>query len=97
MVSGRDSWKIRPLVEAYRPACGKEILHSLLGFGARAREAGPVFLHAFEDRSAPMRRLALRGLKAIGAPKETLGPVLERAATDRSREVREYARKLVGG
>jgi hypothetical protein len=87
---------IPPLVAAFRPGREKAILHALLGFGAFAQRAAPIFAHAFNHKSSSIRRLAIRGLKAIQAPGAVVDPVLVRAESDRSQAVRECAAKLFG-
>jgi hypothetical protein len=83
---------IDPLVcAAASPDLRKAAMQALLGFGGAARRAAPLFVAAFEDSSADMRCLALRGLSEIDADPHTVSPVLTRAATDKSKRVREYA------
>jgi HEAT repeat protein len=87
---------IKPLIEAADVA-GQEkyVMLALIEFGKAAKSANPVFVRAFDHRSASIRRLALRGLAAIESDEKVLSKVLRRAAEDKSKEVREYAAKLL--
>jgi hypothetical protein len=86
---------VQPLVEvANMPGREKYAMLALIQLGEAARSAAPVFARSFEDRSARIRRLALRGLVEIGADDEMLSTILRQAARDKSKEVREYASKL---
>jgi hypothetical protein len=54
---------IQPLVDAANvPGQEKYAMFALIAFGEAAKSAAPVFLRAFDNRSAAIRRLALRGL-----------------------------------
>ena len=85
---------VRPLVQA-ADLLGRDkyVMLALIELGVAAKSSSPVFERNFADRSAAIRRLALRGLFEIGA-KETLLTLLPQAATDKSKEIREYASKL---
>ncbi|SRR5260370_10485693 len=86
---------VKPLAAAFGPGKEKPVLTALLGFGPAAKSTADLFVRAFENRSATIRRLALRGLHAIQADPTVLREVLERAKSDRSSQVRVYAAKLM--
>lgn len=87
---------IAPLVDAAKtPGREKYVMMALIEFGEAAKAAAPVFLSACANRSASIRRLALRGLAAIGADDEVLSEVFRKATADRSKEVRAYASKVI--
>jgi hypothetical protein len=73
------------------PGREKYAMHALIGFGAAAASAYPLFVRCFGDRSAKIRRLALRGLVAIDASEQILVEIFRKAANDKSKAVREYA------
>jgi hypothetical protein len=85
---------IDPLISvADVPGLRKPAMQALVGFGAAARRAAPLFAGAFADPSADVRCLALRGLAEVKAAPNIVAPILAQAAVDKSRRVREYAAK----
>ena len=83
---------IAPLIEAAtRPALVEPVLFALINFGPAAAIASPLFVRAFESRSAKTRRLAVRALRASQATDPVAKKVLERARVDSNAEVRKAA------
>lgn len=83
---------IAPLIEAAnRPALLEPVLFALINFGTAAAIASPLFVRAFDSRSAKTRRLAVRALRASQATDPDSIQVLERARLDSNGEVRKAA------
>lgn len=92
----KPSPAIHPLIEAADiPGHEEYVMQALIILENAAKSAAPVFVRSFKNRSAKIRRLALRGLVAIGADDSVLSEILRQAANDKSKEVRDYASKLV--
>jgi len=86
---------VHALVEAANtPGREKYAMLALIQLGEAAKPATPAFARCSEDRSAGIRRLALRGLLVIGADDDILSRILCQAASDKSKEVRECALQL---
>jgi hypothetical protein len=86
---------IQALAEAaVVPGQEKYAVLALIQFGKAAKCVAPIFVRAFENRSARIRCLALRGLAAIGSDGDLLSTVLRQATNDKSKQVREYAFRL---
>lgn len=86
---------LRPLMQAAAvPELQKAALFSLLRFGEAASSAAAVFVTAFENGDARIRRLAIRGLSEIGAGLEIVQQVLPHALKDKNGQVRLAAQRL---
>jgi HEAT repeat protein len=82
----------QPLIEAAnRPALLEVVLLALIDFGPAGAMASPLFVRAFDSRSAKTRRLAVRALRASQASDPASIQVLERARVDSNAEVRKAA------
>jgi HEAT repeat protein len=87
---------VKPLIEvADVPGVEKDAMFALIGLGQAAQSAAPVFVRAFQNPCARVRRLALRGLYEIGSTSAVAEAVFRRAGQDKSKAVRDYAAKLL--
>jgi hypothetical protein len=87
---------VKPMIDAADlPGLEKDAMFALIALGKAAQSAAPVFIRAFDNRSARIRRLALRGLHEIGSTSALAEDVFRRASQDKSKAVREYAVKLL--
>jgi HEAT repeat protein len=87
---------VKPMMDAADvPGLEKDAMFALIQLGKAAQPAAPVFIRAFENRSARIRRLALRGLHEIESTGALAEDVFRRASQDKSKAVREYAVKLL--
>jgi hypothetical protein len=83
---------IQPLIEAgNRPTLLDVVLFALIDFGPAGAIASPLFVRAFDSRSAKTRRLAVRAIRASQATDPASIQVLERARVDSNAEVRKAA------